>query len=52
MSKLFRKITERLFGRKSEKENNDTEKIVKESIPLSEALKQWRKEKQVEKEPR
>jgi hypothetical protein len=44
MSKLFRKIAERLLGRKSEKENNDTERIVKESIPLSEALKQWRKE--------
>lgn len=44
MSKLFRKISERLFGRKSEKENNDTERIVKESITLSEALKQWRKE--------
>lgn len=42
MSKLFRKIAERLLGRKSEKENNDTERIVKESIPLSEAFKQWR----------
>jgi hypothetical protein len=42
MSKLFRKISERLSGKKSEKEDNDTERIVKESIPLSEALKQWR----------